>query len=481
MASKRLIAVGFALLVTAACGSDGAQGMSGAPSTQGPTVAPPAMGSAGAAAPMTTAPVPSTNTPTTAPPTTTTPGPTPTQPGPMTTPPATTPNGSTVSKEAAADPLTPYAMLPAECRGLELAGMKFSPGGTTLPNKCAPFNNVHNNPFSIRCIDADPSFHTNYPGDDFCILPPDPKNGTQVHMGPASYDNPDPSFIMQPGQEITDWYYTKAPNSEEHMFYRVNIRMRAGSHHMINRLLDDPQDDGFQPIGDLSFGNGPGSRSFQGAQRPDVDIPQGTMDIPPENQGLGAKLLKNQQFSLNLHHFNFSDHPVLREVWINVWYIDPSQVKATIESIAAFGNPLDVTIAPGEKANLEYACDITEASRIITLNGHRHAHTTRFGVWMVRGGQKIPLYDSFHYDDMPTFQYDSISKNPTADATTAVDGAFTGILNVMPGDSLHFECDINNDSANTLRFANEVETGEMCILFGSRVGPSICDLPARVE
>jgi len=389
--------------------------------------------------------------------------------------------GPTVTPEQAKDPLTPLAMLPASCRGFEVAGLKFSPGGDVLPNTCAPFDNMNNNPFAIRCIDADASWKTAFPGDEYCILPPDPKDGTQVHMGPASYDNPDPSFIMRGGEEITDWYYTKAPNTEEHYFYRLALRMRAGSHHMINRLLDAPQADGFQPFGDLSFGNGPGSRSFQGAQRTDTDRPEGAFAIAPENQGLGDKLLVNQQFSLNLHHFNFGESDVLREVWINIWYVPQAEVKNTIEAIAAFGNPLDVTIAPGASANLQYACDITADSRIITLNGHRHSHTTRFGVWLVRDGGEIPLYDSFHYDDMPTYQYDSVSTNPAADGATRTDGAFTGILNVKSGDKLHFECDIVNDSQNTLRFANEVETGEMCILFGSRVGASVCDLPARVQ
>ena len=72
-----------------------------------------------------------------------------------------------------------------------------------------------------------------------------------------------------------------------------------------------------------------------------------------------------------------------------------------------------------------------------------------------------------------------MSKNPTADAVSRTDGAF--ILEEKTGDELHFECDVDNDSQNTLRFANEVETGEMCILFGTRVGDPICDLPFRVQ
>jgi hypothetical protein len=64
--------------------------------------------------------------------------------------------------------------------------------------------------------------------------------------------------------------------------------------------------------------------------------------------------------------------------------------------------------------------------------------------------------------------------NPTPDLTSKTDGAFSGMLELVPGDKLHFVCDITNRIDQRLRFANEVETGEMCILFGSRTGDSLC-------
>jgi hypothetical protein len=403
---------------------------------------------------------------------------TPTSPG-MTTPPATTPDPGTAGDFS--DPTTPFASLPDKCKGFDVKGLKYSPGGNTLPNTCAPFHNIRNNPYAIRCVDADDTFNSGYLGDDMCILPPDPMNGTQVHEGPADYANVPEQFIMKPGSEITDWYYTKAPNTESHYFFRVNLRMRAGSHHMINTMLDMDHPDGFASSGTgFSAGGGGGSRSFPGSQRPDADRPL-TFDVPPENAGLGDQINAKQQFSLNLHHFNLTDKPALREVWINIWYKPESEVTQKLAGIAMFGNPIDVAIAPGQKANLEYKCDVTGNTRIISMNGHRHSHTTRFGVWLIRDGKNIPLYDSFHYDDMPTFQYDTIAKNPVADPSTQTDGAFTGVLEVKPGDEMHFECDIDNDSTQTLRFANEVETGEMCILFGSRVGGALCGAGTRVQ
>lgn len=379
------------------------------------------------------------------------------------------------------DPTTAFADLPEDCRGFEVRGLQHSPGGDTLPNTCAPFDRLRNNPYAIRCVDADPAYETGWPGDEMCILPPAPENGTQVAVTPASYESPEDGFVLEPGEEVTDYYYTNAPNSEQHYFYRVNSRMRAGSHHMINRMVAE-REDGWSATGSNgSFGGGGNSRSFPGAQRPDQDRPHGLLEIPPENAGLGDVLEANQQFSLNLHHFNLTDEPTLREVWINIWYKPAGEVTEEIGGIAVFGNPADMNIAPGEHRVLHYQCDVPGPSRILTLNGHRHANTARFGVWLERNGEEIPLYESFDYNDMPTYNYDSISDNPVPDREVGIDGAFSGVLEVDAGDRIHFVCDVTNNNDVPLRFANEVQTGEMCILFGSRVGGPACGRATRVE
>ena len=98
-------------------------------------------------------------------------------------------------------------------------------------------------------------------------------------------------------------------------------------------------------------------------------------------------------------------------------------------------------------------------------------------MWIQRaGGTTESVYESFQYSDMPTYQYDSISQNPVPDVVTEQDGASTGILEVGPGDQIHFVCDITNRLTTNLKFANEVENGEMCILFGSRTGDSLCGM-----
>jgi hypothetical protein len=44
------------------------------------------------------------------------------------------------------------------------------------------------------------------------------------------------------------------------------------------------------------------------------------------------------------------------------------------------------------------------------------------------------------------------------------------VLPVKMGDVLKYTCFVRNETSNTLTFANELYTGEMCNLFGQSVG-----------
>jgi len=380
---------------------------------------------------------------------------------------------------------TPFDQLPANCKGFEVKGLKFSPGGDTLPNTCAPFDNTRNNPYAIRCVDADSSYSSGFSGDEFCVLPPPADKGTQVHVGPNDYVNVPAQFLMGPGEEKVEYFYVDAGTTEDHYYYRTNLRMRAGSHHMIIRVQSDDHVDGWSAEQDLLGtlrADTATNRSFGGAQRPDEDRPAGTLAVPPENADMGELLQKGQQFGFNLHHFNLTQKPILREAWVNVWYKPQAEIKRQIQGISIIGNPSDLSIPAGEHRVLHYQCPVKGQVRIITLNGHRHASTSRFGVWVARAdGTSQSVYESFDYNDMPTYQFDSLSKNPVPNVDMKHDGASTGLLELNAGDTMHFVCDVTNKLDQPLKFANEVETGEMCILFGTRTGASLCGLVTRVQ
>lgn len=404
--------------------------------------------------------------------------------GDAATPPPSGDVGSSEEPTAAdRDPETPLSEISERCKGFDVLGLEHSPGGDVLPNECAPFHGTLNNPYAIRCVDANPDYETQWAGDEYCILPPPPELGTQVRVGPSSYTDPAAyeAFLLEPGAETNTYYYIDAENTESQFYYRTNWRMRDGSHHMIISVLDADREDGWATGSGNDGGGTTGSTNFGGAQRTDVDRPLGTLEIPEENRGMGAELAPHQQFSFNLHHMNRFQEPILREAWVNIWYMDEADVTMPLQSVAMFGNPRDLDIPPGERRELHYRCDVTGNTRIVTLLGHRHANTDRFGVWIERApGERISVYESFDYEEMPTYQYDSLSSNPVPDVETRTDGGHTGLLEVAPGDEIHFVCDVTNRQDVQLRFANELFTGEMCIVFGSMTGDPLCRLATRV-
>ena len=380
----------------------------------------------------------------------------------------------------ASDPQTPLDQLPAQCKGFDVLGLKTSPGGSVLPNTCAPFDAARNNPYAIRCVDADPSYKTNYAGDENCVLPPPAELGTQLHVGPDSYDKPG-AFELPAGREVTEYYNLNASTTDAHYYYRVNWRMRPGGHHMLISMPSQDLTEGWTQFGDMGSEFGGAAKSFGGAQRTVVDRPQGTLEVPAENVGLGQQLPAHQQFSFNLHSINSSSKSMLREVWLNVWYIADAEVTKPMQTFAATGNPADMSIPAHRAVKLEYRCAASGDTRIISMYGHYHAHGEHFSVTLKRGGMEMPVYDSFNWEDIPVYQFDSISMNPAADVTNKTDGALTGQLMLHAGDELHFRCEVNNTSDQTLRFANEAVTGEMCIMFAGYTGSHPCPSVQRVN
>ena len=96
------------------------------------------------------------------------------------------------------DPKTPFNKLPANCVGFKVEGLKNSPGGSTLPNTCAPFHGL-NNPYAIRCVDADPT--TRRAGSATSTASCRPAElGTQIHVGPKLRRSGGGQFELQPGK-----------------------------------------------------------------------------------------------------------------------------------------------------------------------------------------------------------------------------------------------------------------------------------------
>ncbi|HEY6561765.1 MAG TPA: hypothetical protein VI072_31060 [Polyangiaceae bacterium] len=299
--------------------------------------------------------------------------------------------------------------------------------------------------------------NTGWDGDEYCLPPPPAELGFQVHYGPASYDDPGEiqKYLIDPGKDtniFTD--PITAGNDSDIYFYKRQYRMRPGSHHLI------------------VFGEGQGSllgngRRLGGSQNSRKDNPKGR--VPPENVGIGMPLAANSQLTLNLHHFNGTPKPLLREAWVNVWYIDPSTVKQEAREIFLWAG-LGQVIAPGASTTVRGKKTISEAGRILTLYGHRHSNNVRFAAYL--NGQLV--FDDYDWKEPAVFEFNSLTKNLLPEASSGRAGAVSGMLELKPGDVLEWQCDIENHHSEAITFGeNEAITSEMCILVGDAVGPAL--------
>jgi hypothetical protein len=387
-------------------------------------------------------------------------------------------------------------MISEACRGFDFTGLIYSPGGEVNPNKCEAFHQTLNNPYAVRCVDAWPHYKTQFSGDNFCILPPPPDKGIQIGHHPqgegdawfnavskgdmSGYENVPADWKLGPGGEEERNIYIAHTNPAGN-YYRIHNRMRGGSHHMIPSTTTGQVTNVWGPGSPDGLFTGTG---FPGAQRPDENYPHAAV-IPPEDVGLYRAFPANATVTYNMHHFNSTDKDILKEVWQNIWWTDDAKTPITNVTGLPALQIAGVFANPGEINDMHYSATAVAPWRAIGFFGHRHAWTTSFTAWVESAGKEPNIiYQSQDWFDEPTFTYNSEVQNPAPAPGKGTDGAFSGILNVAAGDTLHFNCHIEytDERAKSegspvtpaqngpLRFANQAFNAEMCILFGSAVG-----------
>ncbi|MDD9932215.1 MAG: hypothetical protein OXT09_01350 [Myxococcales bacterium] len=310
-----------------------------------------------------------------------------------------------------------------------------------------------------------------FPGDEACLLPPPPGQGIQVHIGPDDYNDPDQinKFLLAMEQEVTQCYSSTTTNEEDVYYQSYVLSGRAGTHHIINTGYLTPHAAGAdESWGGCRFDSENVSPRIPGAAK----AYHARLPVAPENAEIGTRVQAHTAITSDMHYFNFTDGPILREYWINLYTVPEDQVKQTSNRIRGYGG-LGFNITPGTDNVYSYSCPIDADGRILALLGHTHAHAVRFTAWLNRAamGDRLKVFETFDYLEPQVYAYNSVETNPEFSDTAP--GAYTGMLEISAGDTLDWECHIINDSDATLRFTNEVHTGEMCNIWGESIGARI--------
>lgn len=325
-----------------------------------------------------------------------------------------------------------------------------------------------------------PELDTGFLGDEACIAPPAPGEGIQIHIGPSDYDDPEQiaMFRLEAGEEVSECWTYHTPNTEDVYYQGWTLSGRPGTHHIFNSMLNVEVEDGggFKICIDPGTGTSPNRiGSLPAAGKPYMPRTR----VAPENAGVGRALAAHTSAEADLHYFNFTEGQVIREFWLNLYFIPKEQVTEEGLEVRGMGG-LSWTllpIAPGTDQVYKYECPIGSDGRITGLAGHYHAHGKRQTVSLRRAnGMREQLFEMYNYDNAAMFAFDSISENPPM--MPGVDGARSGPLDVFAGDVLEWECHVINDGPVGLTYSNNVQNGEMCNVFGVSIGPEInCVLP----
>ena len=321
------------------------------------------------------------------------------------------------------------------------------------------------NPMAMPCE----PLNSGYPGDDRCILAPDPDKGLHFHVGPKDYTDPAElaKYELPIGKEITECYYMMSPNAEVYNFFEQHYRMRPGSHHLIISMgpAGEVREEGWAPCESAQ-----GYIPIGGSQEGVGEFPTDGI-VAPEDADLFRPLAANVPLEFELHFVNSTNQPILREAWVNFAKKDVVEGDRILGGVFLIGRE-GLTVDPFSKKTLTYqSAPAAEPTRIVSLYGHRHAYTTRFSVWANRAGARELIYEDYDWKEPTELSYNSVIKNRAPDPVGLKAGGASGILEFAVGDTLEWECQIDNTSEHTLTFSNAVYTGEMCNVFGSLVGP----------
>ena len=365
----------------------------------------------------------------------------------------------TPAKPADTKPSMQPGMQPSASTPSTTPGTNTDPKPSTEPAAGADFPDLRG-----KC-----SIKSSYPGDETCISAPNAEEGMQLHVGPKDYaDTSDVAkYLLDPGEETSLCWTLQTPNDQEIWYQGSVLSGRAGTHHIINTMFPAGTypDAGFARCGDASKAIG----SIPGASK--AYMPR--THVAPEYADVGRSIPSHATIQADMHYFNFTDKPLVREFWMNIYFAKKEEIKREalqIRGMGGFGWTPANPIAPGTDMVYKYSCPVKGNGHILNLLGHYHAHGKRFTAYITRKGSTTPekVFEMFDYLDPAVFEYNTVITNPTFAEGKA--GALSGQLAISDGDVLAWECHIVNDSDVGLTYVNEVKTGEMCNLWGSSLG-----------
>lgn len=332
-----------------------------------------------------------------------------------------------------------------------------------------------------RCIDDQGAVRcrvqTGFAGDELALCDVDPEVGMRIHFGPRDYEDTEEvaKYTLPPGGEGEFCLRVNTPNTTEKFFNSYHGRMRPNSHHLIVTM---PSAHVEEDSGPWACGPQVTDRWLFGSQDPQIDVGVGSDPSLPEpgdpDYGMAHDIPPNQTLLMDFHNVNASDTVELREAWTVLTYTDPADVLVRSDLIGFYN--VGIAIPPFAHAvTNRVRCEPPssgaggqQAAYINVMTGHAHQRLLRFSVWHEKtdGSQDLVYETRDWYEPGNALFRDGVENPPLPLSAGAVWGATSGYLRVEPGEALSFECEFQNDLAQTVTIG-ETANDEMCNVFGN--------------
>ncbi|TAH21989.1 MAG: hypothetical protein EAZ08_02330 [Cytophagales bacterium] len=274
------------------------------------------------------------------------------------------------------------------------------------------------------------------------LAPPAAGQGVQMRI---------PLVEIAPNFEREFFMYQKVGNTEPLLVNRVEVKMRAGSHHFILYGFEDRTPasvippfgtirDLRQPNGNLNINTiiSMGYHVFwAGTQTPyhNYTFPEGTaLEIPA-----------NFAFDMNSHYVNKSTLPIPGEVSINLFTVPISQVKNKVKVINWANTSLN--IPANQRTVNSKTFKVSKRTKIVSLTSHTHKMGEKFVIKISGGSRNGEIIYTATDWEHPTIVN------------------FATPITLNSGEGLTSEITYNNTSNRAVSFGLTSED-EMGIIFG---------------
>jgi hypothetical protein len=322
---------------------------------------------------------------------------------------------------------------------------------------------------AVRC-----KVDSGYAGDELALCEPDPEEGMRIHFGPQDYSDPDAvaPFLLDGGGEDEFCLYVNTPNPTTKYFHTYNGRLRPSSHHLIVTMPEAHHETETVP-----WHCGPRIRDrwLFGSQDPQIDVGHDEGMLTPEDPdfGLAHDVPAEQTLLIDLHYVNTTQDTILREAWAVLRYMPEEDVRVHSDLIAFYQIRIDVPPLAAATTDRIH-CTVPKDSDgreqevyVALATAHAHERLTRFSLWHDRlDGTSELIYRTLDWAEPGNAVYrDAVQNPPLPLGPGQLWGGKSGYVKVVPGETLSFECDYQNNLDQTVSFG-ETSRDEMCNVFG---------------